>query len=69
VSSPSIWTTSCGFTKADSRMGTVVAPWPCNQGLRVEVTIEEQGLGQLEETEMFPECARIYREHIPEHEW
>jgi hypothetical protein len=34
-----------------------------------KLTIEEQGRGQLEETEMFSECPRIYKEHISEHEW
>jgi hypothetical protein len=46
--------------------------WRRGRAIKVcewKLTIEEQGLGQLEETEMFPECARIYKEHIPEHEW
>jgi enamine deaminase RidA (YjgF/YER057c/UK114 family) len=33
-----------------------------------KLDVEEQGRGDIEETEMLPECARIYREHIPEQE-
>lgn len=34
-----------------------------------KIMVEEQGRGQLAETDMLPESARIFREHIPETDW
>ena len=34
-----------------------------------KIIVEEQGRGQLAETDMLPESARIFREHIPETDW
>jgi hypothetical protein len=34
-----------------------------------KIMMEEQGRGQLAETDMLPESARIFREHIPEADW